>query len=198
LAKITTIVITHYHPDHYSDLLSLLIRRKVNKITSRLTIVGPKDIKNMTMKAVEMYASDIFATADDVEATGVAFVELIDDSMTVNNYKITARTAKHGKCVPANCYQINQVGFSGDSTSCEGLDEIVKKSSLVFLDSTKNSVADEAHLNFEGVLEYAKRYLDKKFYLAHRGDYDLPELPANVFAPNDGDEVEIGSEKEVK
>ncbi|MDR2063367.1 MAG: MBL fold metallo-hydrolase [Candidatus Nomurabacteria bacterium] len=195
LAKINTIIITHYHPDHFSDVLSFLVRRKVNKITSQLTIVGPKNIRSMTVQMIKNYGSDIFTTADEIEEIGIDFVELVDSEKEVNGYKIISRTAKHGECRPASCYQINQVSFSGDSTRCVGLDEIIRSSSQAFLDSTKNLPSDDTHLNIGGVLEYAEQYPNKKFYLIHRGDYDLPDLPSNAFAPDDGDEIKIEEAK---
>jgi hypothetical protein len=67
------------------------------------------------------------------------------------------------------------------------LDKIVENSNQLFVDTTRDTASDDAHLNLGGALEYARQFPDKNFYLIHRGDYDLPDLPTNVFAPGDGE-----------
>jgi ribonuclease BN (tRNA processing enzyme) len=85
-----------------------------------------------------------------------------------------------------------KLGFGGDCTKCPGLDQIVEESQVLFMDTTSNADANDAHLNLGGVLAYAKQFSDKQFYLVHRGDYDLPaDLPSNVHFPDDGDVIEL-------
>jgi ribonuclease BN (tRNA processing enzyme) len=190
LAAIKYIVITHFHIDHWPDTLTFLLKRKFMNFEDRpLTIVGPVGIEHTVMDAMKLYMGPIF-TAEEL-----TFVELANGQTQLGDYEIVARDAKHGFCRPVNGYEIaaadHRLGFSGDSTGCEGLDAIVANSQTLFLDSNSAGASNDWHLNLDGALKYAQTYPDKKFYLIHRGDYDLPNLPKNVLAPDDGDTIDV-------
>jgi len=110
-------------------------------------------------------------------------------------YKIVAHRVAHDEQMVCLGYVIEKDGarwgFSGDSARCEGLDKIVESSEVVFIDATRPEGVDANHLSLSGALEYARRYPQKKFYLVHRANYELPELPENVFIPRDGEIVEM-------
>jgi ribonuclease BN (tRNA processing enzyme) len=189
--KIKYIIITHFHIDHLPDVFNFLLRRKFTDLEGQpLTIVGPVGIEREVMDAMNKYMGPIF------EAVKLTFVELTNDKVELDEYEIIAHDAKHGFCKPANGYEIvagdRHLGFSGDSTSCAGLDAIVQRSQALFLDSNGPGASNDWHLNLDQALKYAQNFPDKKFYLVHRGDYEIPAgLPANVFAPDDGDVIEL-------
>jgi ribonuclease BN (tRNA processing enzyme) len=190
LGKIKYLVITHFHVDHWPDVMCFLMKRKFMNFEGRpLTIVGPAGIESTVMGAMSKYMGPIFS------AENLTFVELTNDKVQLGDYEIVAHDAKHGFCQPVNSYEVvagdRRLGFSGDSTGCDGLDAVVENSQTLFLDSNSVGASDDWHLNFGGVLDYARTYPDKKFYLVHRGDYDLPDLPENVVAPVDSDIIDL-------
>ncbi|MDR2524014.1 MAG: MBL fold metallo-hydrolase [Candidatus Nomurabacteria bacterium] len=195
IGAIKYLVITHYHPDHLFDIPALLLKRKIiYKNATKLTIVGPEGVKNVIAEMMERYFGDGGKSPlGDATAYNLDFIELTDAETQIGGYRIVARTVLHGTNQPASGYEIiygdQHLGFSGDATKCPGLDEIVNNSETLFLDSTRFGESDESHLNYLGVLGYAHEFPNKKFYLVHRGDYDLGDLPENVFAPDDGDVI---------
>jgi len=192
ISKIKYIIITHHHSDHLSDMITFLAKRLViyGQTLQPLTIIGPKDIKNAIKDIVRIYFANEERPINYVDS--MTYLELTDNNVQLDNYNITAHTVLHGACVPCNGYQINQLGFSGDSAKCPGLDAIVEQSQILFLDSTLKEANTYGHLNLDGILEYAKQYPEKHFYLIHRGEgYSLSNLPKNVTAPKDGDIIEL-------
>jgi ribonuclease BN (tRNA processing enzyme) len=184
-SKIKYLIITHFHIDHLPDAMNLIMRRYIQKITMPLTVIGPPGTKQAIQDALQ-FTMGSFKYLGDTK-----FIEIADDEVEVDGYKIVARTVLHGDCIPASGYEIiaknTRAGFSGDSANCQGLDKIVANSDVLFVDSTMPGKGDDMHLNLDGALEYARTFPDKKFYLVHRGDYEIPaDLPSNVYLPDDG------------
>lgn len=194
MTKIKYVIITHFHIDHWLDLPNLLMRRCIAMRESEwpLIIVGPKDTESVVSESVKFCMGSIKYLND------AKFIELVDDSVQVGKYEILAHSLVHSFTDdnrPVNGYEVAidecRLGFSGDSGKCDNLDTIVERSDVLFLDATFSGQSDDSHLNLGSIIEYAKQYPDKKFYAIHRGDYEIPNLPKNVYAPNDGEEVEI-------
>jgi ribonuclease Z len=199
-SKIKSIIISHYHTDHLSDLPTYIVRRsllglKYGVANAQLTIVGPPDIEAVVGKIRDIYSSGLEHLWDfpklNIKFTGLDSQESYDGE----DISVTAYPVKHGSVTPCSGYVIRRggvtLGFSGDAAKCEGLDKIVELADAIFVDANGPEPDPMGfHLGLTGVLEYARQYPDKKFYLIHRGDYKLPDLPGNVFAPDDGEEIE--------
>ncbi|MDR3125828.1 MAG: MBL fold metallo-hydrolase, partial [Candidatus Nomurabacteria bacterium] len=123
LAKIKYLVITHFHLDHWPDALLLIMKRYVGRIGGSLTIVSPVGFEKIITDTLTTYMSDVGSAEELLGDT--KFIELTDDEIVIDSYKIVARTVLHGDCTPVSGYEIAvgdaRLGFSGDSTKCSGL-----------------------------------------------------------------------------
>jgi ribonuclease BN (tRNA processing enzyme) len=194
---VKTLIISHFHADHASDLAVWLMRRRfITNNSEKLTVVAPRGGRQQIINIVRMFMGDIIIEAGDEngQSVNMEVIELTNDSVQLGDMEIIAHDVKHTPNTICNGYTVNiggkTLGLSGDAGACEGLDKIVEASDMALLDA--NAVAAHPmHLGVEGVVEYAKKYQAKKFGLVHRADYDVADLPKNVFMPGDGDEVEL-------
>jgi len=192
---IKTLIISHFHGDHVSDLSVWLLRRKYRtNNTQKLTIITPAGGQQQISDRMQMdFGNSDFEPSDNIE-----IIELSEDTMSLGGTDITAHKVEHAPGMICNGITIRidgkTLGLSGDAGKCDGLDKIVEVSNMALLDAiypTFPGGGSVKHLGVEGVLEYAKQYPEKRFYLVHRTDYDVKDLPKNVFMPDDGEEVEL-------
>ncbi|MGC9145825.1 MAG: MBL fold metallo-hydrolase [Nitrososphaeria archaeon] len=120
ISKINTIFISHLHLDHYSGIPELLWHKANNGIRSKLTIVGPKGIKEnvyIMLKALN---------------TPAPWYELINSTVNFIEDKDTeeAKIFKGRHIIQDNGYRFTYMGrtlfYSGDTTYSEKIVEGAK------------------------------------------------------------------------
>ena len=197
LNKIEYIIISHYHADHFLDIVNFLIRRNIRKETeNKLTIIGPKDVKE---KIVElMYFTHGDGSSDKYnnieEKYNIEFAKLNEEEKEFNDFSLKSISLKHGNTFPCNGYVLKTkdyaIGYTGDTTICSGLAELINLSDHIFIDVAFKETT-ETHLGYLELEQIAKENLNKKFYAVHRGDYVIKNLTKNIIVPMDGDEYNI-------
>jgi ribonuclease BN (tRNA processing enzyme) len=194
---IRTLVISHFHGDHAAGLSVWLFRRKVrSRDVETLTVITPRGGRREIIARMKMDydIGDPKKWKKIEEELNLEVIELSNSSERVGEAEYFAYDANHTPGVTANCVAIcvdgTTIGFSGDSLRCKGLDRVVEMSELCLLDASGLD-GECDHLGVNGVLEYAEQYPEKKFYLVHRADYEVDNLPGNVFMPDDGEEAEL-------
>lgn len=91
-AKISTIFVSHLHLDHYSGLPEFLWHKANNNITSKLTVVGPKGIKesiNLLLKVLNTPSSWyklIDSTVEYVEGKDAEYAQVFRGKHTIVDY----------------------------------------------------------------------------------------------------------------
>jgi ribonuclease BN (tRNA processing enzyme) len=143
--EIDVIFISHTHLDHVADFGPLMMALKYTPNFTRtklLTIIGPNNSRNYFQKLAELLGSWIYENED----FKVNFIELTNESFSLENSKITALSMSHGKS--ANGYRIQFenkiIAYSGDTGECEN---IVKLSSHSDLSILECSFPDESPLD---------------------------------------------------
>lgn len=197
LTKIKYIFISHYHADHFLDIAFFLLRRYIRtKNEKSLTIIGPRDIRNKVIELMYFTHGDNKPNKyDDIENKfNLKFIEMIDSEEAIDNFSVKSVTLKHGTCEPCNGYILtkdnNTIGYTGDTTLCEGLNTLIESSNYIFIDVTMQDTND-AHVGYTSMVDIANDNKDKKFYAVHRGDFDININTNNIEYPNDGDKVQL-------
>lgn len=196
ISQIKYIIITHYHADHFLDLAHFLLRRYIRKEEDLLTIIGPKGIRKKTMDLMYFTHGDNEPHKYDKieEKYHLKFIELEDSQIELESFKVKAYTLVHDTCTPCNGYLLSlssfYIGYTGDTTECEHLNQLIRDSDVIFIDTTVLETKP-AHIGFVKVVEYAKQYPKKKFYAIHRSDFLEPVETKNIFFPMDGDSILI-------
>ena len=195
--SINYLVISHFHADHFLDIPNLLIGRRIRKETkNKLIIIGPTGTREKTIKLMSFtHADGDEHKYDNIEEKyNVEFIELKNDEQyKTEQFKITALTLKHGKCVPTNGYILEKdnkiLSYACDTSFCDNYNKMCSKSNYMFSDVTGLETTD-MHMGLKDYKELYKKYPNCKFYAIHRADYDVEGI-SNVEFPKDSDILEI-------
>ncbi len=192
--KINKILITYMHGDHTADIPFLLMYLYKNKKVERNTyIIGPKGIENKVKQLCKIYHYHFLDKIDSY----IKYIEIKPNEILENPdilYKIEAIPVLHGKEKPAYGYIIdNQLGLSGDSAFCEGVQTIVKNSEITIADCSR-IYGDESHMGIDNLSFLAKEY-HKNLIATHMKDETREELEnlkiASILVKEDGYKFEL-------
>ena len=198
--KLSGIIISHFHADHFGDLHIFATRymreSEMMGRTEKMKIYGPK---GMLDKIIEI--NTIFCSAEDERdreklQSKIDFIEIADgDEFVLDNYKIKVYEVDHGKayCLGFTFEDENGVvvGFSADTRDCENLRNILKFSEVAFVDLAAPQPA-KSHLDCQSFVELQKMYPNCKMYPIHTSDQCLEFVKNNnLIVVNDFDEIII-------
>ena len=191
--QIQYIFITHYHVDHFSDLLHFLLWRKIrNNIDQPLTIVGPAELKEKLINFIDLTHND-HTWLKDLDALNIKIISYENSTKTFTGFAVESIDVIHGRAKPCVGYVLEKdgikLGYSGDSSDCPGLQRIYAKSDYIITEATGLEGGD-IHIGLDTVKSIAKENPNKSFYIVHRADYETKPTD-NVFFPNDGEIIEV-------
>jgi len=138
--KINTILISHFHADHDFDIPLMMFQMMMR--TQPVTIIGPKGSKRRYKQMCEMSGFVMGGDVPVLERANPTIIEVTDGEKIVHDgYTITPYRMKHdNETMEAYGYNITKggktVGFSGDTTFCDGVEQLIKGASIAFLDVT--------------------------------------------------------------
>ena len=187
IENVHTIIITHMHSDHWFDLhvIGCIITHRAS--TDKVVIYGPRKLK----KALELqYKIGETSYIYNRLKSRVIFKTLRDGAeYTLPGYKMKAYKVEH---CGIDAYGVvirdseTSVGFTGDATLCEGVNGIVKDSSLVFIDSSNLYVDSKEHMSIRDFEHYRDVYPDKYFVPVHMSDNVVEYLEHNGIEVKEG------------
>lgn len=189
------LLITHFHADHFFDILNLLYGRLSRKeCDEKLHIILPT---NGRMKIIDLVKFGFGKEYEDIEEKfNIEFIELdINETYNCEDYQIIPIQVKHGDCIPAYGYLLKKgnitIGYSGDTQICDNFLKMCEQSNYMFAEATIPVSSNKGgHISFEELKVIAEKYNNCKFYAVHRGDYEITSK-GKVFVPNDGDTLQI-------
>ena len=168
--EVFTLFLSHTHPDHCLDLVSLLAFKKHMKIFRQGTekrqfnIFGPKGVREFYEKA-----SAAFPFTGGLDFA-VKVTELDYSKLELFGFTVKSVPVKHG--VSALAYRVEAGGksivFSGDTAYCEEIVSIAENADLLVLEcSLPNEMQGFEHLTPSECAVIAKRAGPKKLLLTH-------------------------------
>ncbi|GAB4456610.1 MAG: MBL fold metallo-hydrolase [Armatimonadaceae bacterium] len=177
-ARITHLFFTHFHPDHYLGLPSLLFYRAMRMLNDTdkplLTIVG---ISGEVEKVVARARQFLQEETDPAAICPLQVVPLgAGDSVTVGSLEISAGLASH--TVPAFCYRVEDretgsvLGFTGDSEYHPAIPEHLRHADLIIADATFGASPAPAnnpyrHMGAPDAVRIAQEAHAKRLALTH-------------------------------
>ena len=168
---IKNIFITHLHGDHIFALYNYLNQHiSYNPIEKRksLTIYGPVGLKDSIYAMLSHFASELKSC--NVEDY-VNIVEIDDFSKVIKIEGMEVRLVKlkHGQ-LQNIAYVFNDgmvsVGFSGDCTYNEAVDQFISFCDVAFLECCSEKTS-ENHLGYDDYIKICKSNPEKKFHAIH-------------------------------
>lgn len=165
IAKIKLILITHYHVDHYFDIVHLMWKiASRNNPDARATIICPPGGKEKIMTLCKLGMSESSYNKLDFE-NHINFINSTNlKDFKYKDYVISAIKMDHGD-IDCYGYMIKDknnkvVSFTGDTIMCEGVKQMLKKSNLLFLDMAGTDYSSK-HYNIIDGIQLMKDYQGK-------------------------------------
>ena len=185
LLSINLILITHFHLDHCSDLLALLMARYLMQadINRSLTIIGPVGLKNWFESQAQWQGKWLHNALPTL-------VEWQADSITVDGWEIQASNTLHTQNSLA--YRIERAGkslfFSGDTDWQESLVPLAFKSDVALMEcSLPDHLKQRGHLTPKETGTLARQAQVKHLLVTHiYPENDTVDLKERVAAYFDG------------
>lgn len=164
------IFLTHFHPDHATDLFSLVFKYKLLR-KYRLDL--KKDILIYGPEGVEKFINDlhkVFRFGDYIEYKGIKVSE-IQRKRKFLKFTVTPFRGKH-MGIPVFGYKVEVGGkvivFAGDTEMCDGLRRAVNNADIFVADCSFPKGTDpKPHMNTTQIGRLAKRAKVKKVILSH-------------------------------
>lgn len=192
--KIKYIFITHFHSDHFSDLHIIYDWLKKRKNKERVIVIGPKTLLKRlvilykVLEHPQITKKKMLKVFDVIELKGGEELKL--DGFTVKAVRVEHSIFKSFGYVFKFEDCKKTVGFSGDCRMCEGLNEIIEKSDVIFLD-TASREKNNNHVCVAEALEIKKLNKKKKIYNVHVTDMIKEKFAAKLNIPDCGETIEI-------
>jgi len=191
--QIDTVLITHFHGDHYFDMPFYMIlkskaeNKNINMYCSK---DGKKKIKRLLKLAFPNSVKSIY------ESVNMKYNH--EDEFKLNNYDVIVVELDHGRMKPANGYIISdnkiKVGFTGDTTLCENVEYMSKECNYLFCDCMFK-IGTNKHMGIDNLQYLSKKYPKCKFVVSHMENDTREELKKlkikNIIIPSDGDNIKI-------
>ncbi len=178
--KANAIIISHFHSDHFPDIMHFLTQivrnGKRNGRTEKLKVFGPKGIAQKIIALNELLLSTPEECNLEKYKEAVEFIEVSDGyEFEILNYKVKAYKMKHLD-LDAYGYVFTDkngmsVGFTADTGMCENVHKILSISKYAFVDmaSPENEVNNK-HLSLNEFIELSKKYSKTKMFPVHTSD----------------------------
>ena len=191
---IDSIIISHFHGDHYGGIPYLLIDANfIVRRTKPLTIAGPTGV---AQRVEELLDKSYPGTKIKDLLFEVNFTELKPDlTIPIGPLKVEVFPVVH---VPDSCphglrvhYQETILAFSGDTGWTETLFKIADSADLFICECNFFSTELPSHLNYKKLIAEIERFNCKRLILNHFGEEMLQNLHAcDIECSEDGLTIE--------
>ncbi len=171
-------IYSHLHPDHVTDLISLLFALRIpsNYKSKDLTVFGPTGIKEFYLKLTKVFNDFIEPRGYDLTIN-----ELPEGCLDFENFKLKSSLVKHHDNSLAHRIESKEgksIVYSGDTDYCESIIDLARDADLLLLEcSYPKHIKVDGHLNPALAGRIAREANCKKLVLTHFypicDDYDI-------------------------
>ena len=167
--EIDAVLITHYHGDHFAGLAVILLALKYTSLQKKqLIIIGAEDIKAKVYELINVLypgSEKIFKELD------IKF-KSITDLFKIGKTSIESIPMMHSEeSLPFGFvlnYDSKKIGFSGDTCWHPGVERLINKSDVLFLECNLAKKGGKGHISVEELEESELIQSRKKnIYLTH-------------------------------
>ncbi len=169
--KIEHIFVTHLHSDHTFAIINYIyniigcFRHGQKRV---INIYGTKGITQYLKSLRDILLPDS-KNIDTSEFIRIHEITDFNEKIKVDDIEVSVFKLKHGQ-IKDIAYVFDdkkaKVGFSGDCTYTQNLDEFVKIANILYLECCDLKTSD-SHLGYDKFIEYVKENKDKTFYAVH-------------------------------
>ncbi len=190
---VEVIFLSHFHADHTFGWPFLLLSQASHR-TTPLWVVGPPGLQAFLEEMTHAGRLDHLVAAVFQRSGGfpVHYVEVNgqETEQEAGSVRFCAVPVEHDPVIDCYGYLIKQggrtIGYSGDTTLCDGLRRIAAGSDALVLECNQaHNTQLRVHMSLENVATLRAEFPNLPFVLTHMGhDVTQPNLP-NVRLPRD-------------
>jgi ribonuclease Z len=167
-AAVNTLLITHLHSDHITDMNDLVTTRWVmSPVNVPLVVYGPVGTRAMVDAMLTMLALDQQYRHDhheDLRANGPLTVDVHEvvpgDSFSIGDVRVSVHETDHRPVAPSIGFRVQHdgkvVALAGDTIPCAGLDEMCRDADAY----VQTVIRDDMVRFVAGVVPTGGRFLD--------------------------------------
>lgn len=188
--SVNYLLYTHRHPDHTADLVPFLFALNYTPNYNRknkLEIIGPSGFKSFIKELQRPYPWI------SPKGYSVSIREVSDTNFSLGDVHVRSVIVDHGKC-PSIAYKLTigreSIVYSGDTSFCDGIVQISKKSDLLILEASFPSIKHHTgnHLTAGQAGKVAQIAGAKNLVLVHFypicNDFDMKLLCSKEYGGN--------------
>ena len=165
---VSTILITHLHSDHITDLNDLVTTRWVMMpVNIPLKVVGPAGTRQVVDAMLNMLTLDQgyrHAHHEDLRANGPLTVDVVEvgagESFSIGKVTVSTHATDHRPVDPSIGYRIEHDGkvaaLAGDTIPCPGLDDLCQNADVY----VQTVIRDDQVKQLASLLPNSQRFLD--------------------------------------
>lgn len=171
LAEIDTIIISHFHGDHYGGLPYLLQDRANERQKEPLTILSPPGCKEKIQQLITL----LYPGSKMLEKLNLHFISYQDEvEITLPYLTVTPISVAHKpESLPYGvriCTGEKIIAYSGDTAWTEQLLKIASRSDLFICECCFYETEVEGHLNYQNLKKNIDRLSTRQILLTHFDD----------------------------
>ncbi|MFI0366943.1 MBL fold metallo-hydrolase [Actinomadura sp. 1N219] len=191
-------LITHFHADHFFDIVFLFLEQGIQHSRDRdLVLIGPTGFAERLEELFELAYPGTFADLKTrVPPRYVEFGEQGGD-WSGDGYTITALPMQH--TVPALGYSIvdesgARLGYTGDTVHCPSVEKLAGGSVAMAIDTSFPGQGKVGHMGLDDVEAVAGRWPDLPLLATHVSDDVTASSRPNILFPADGQQFTIDAD----
>lgn len=168
---IDTIVISHFHGDHYGGVPFLLLEEAVRNREKPLTIISPPTGKERITRLLDQ----LYPESNVLNKLNLIFKNYrIDGVLQADHLEIAAFPVEHAVDTLPHGLRLGVAGkiisFTGDTGWTPMLIELARDADLFICECNYYHSEVKGHMNYETLLVYDDQLLYKQLLLTHLGD----------------------------
>lgn len=189
LEKISTIILSHFHGDHFGGIPFFLIASMFEQPRQgKLTIIGPKGVKE---KVYALQAIMYPSTVERLEQLDLDFLTFEEGKLLHHDDKIIeAFEMEHSPASKPHGFRLKWkqkiVAFSGDTSMTDKLLKLADNADLFICECNFLKAVDFGHLSYEEIFNIKDELHCKQLWLTHMNEevYNAKGVALNKL--NDG------------
>ncbi|WP_421765523.1 MBL fold metallo-hydrolase [Ekhidna sp.] len=173
LEDISTIIITHFHGDHFGGIPFFLISSMFEHPRKKpLTIIGPKGVNK---KVYDLQEAMYPGTAEATMELAISYLEYEEGiPLIIGNKTIVAWEVDHSiPSIPHGVrleWQGKKIAFSGDTSWTDNLIPLSKETDLFICECNFLDKVSFGHLSYTELLDTFNKFETKQLWLTHMAD----------------------------
>lgn len=190
---INHILITHFHGDHYFDLPFYMLNKSKSENKNVIIYCSKEGIDKINLIGDLAFPNSYQEVCNELNITFNNY-----DKFTIKDYQVEKILVDHGRMKPAYGYILKKddiyVGFTGDTSLCESVEQMAKKCSYLFC-NCKLLEGNTKHQGIDNLKYLSSKYQDCTFVVSHLDDITREKLKelniTNIVIPEDYQIIKI-------